>query len=141
MQTIVSVLASPYVQAPTIPLLLLLIKPLTKKLVRGLEKPLTWDDYYLGVDFLYGALTSAIVYAGTLWRRRQAGIFPFPTDSQLLAANAYLFIVFCLLIAVLALHQEFEPRRRGGHTDRSRRIWLGLGANGVGASMLCAFVL
>lgn len=141
MQVVWDFLASPYFQAPAIPLILLLLKPLTKKLVRGPASPLSWNDYYLGVDFMYGTLSSALVYAGALWRRRQATTVNNPTDDQLMSASAFVFIAFLLLIVVLCLHQEFEPRRRGGRDERSRRLWLGAFGNLLGAGMLVAFVL
>ncbi len=112
-----------------------------KKLIRGPEKPIVWDDFYLGVDFTYGALSSTVVYAGYLWRRRAAGAPNAPTDPQLLNCTVFLVVIFALLIVILSLHQEFEPRTTAGHSEQARRIWLGGVANVVGASMLVAFVL
>lgn len=141
MSALWDLLANPYFQAPAIPLLLLLLKPLVKKLIRGPEKPIVWDDFYLGVDFIYGALSSTVVYTGYLWRRRAAGTSNTPTDLQLLNCTVFLVVIFALLIVVLSLHQEFEPRTTGGYSEKARRIWLGGVANLLGASMLVAFVL
>lgn len=141
MPSIGDFLASPYFQAPLIPLVLLLIKPLTKKLIRGPQSPLAWSDYYLGVDFAYGAVSSSIVYLGALWRRRHAAASTAPTDDQLMLATGFVFIALVLLIVLLYLHQEFEPRRRGGRDERSRRLFLGGVGNVLGAGALIVFVV
>jgi hypothetical protein len=145
------VLLSKYTVALGIPIILMICGSVAKKLVRGSgwEKP----DFYLGVEFALAAMSSAFLHiydlASEIQKMNSGSGSPATPLSQTVAASinqlhtqlsltaGFLCVTFCLLLYILALHQDWEKHK--GVNGQFLR--LGIWSNLLGCGLMCAFVL
>jgi dipeptide/tripeptide permease len=136
---IADVLANRYFIALIIPLALLLIGAVAKKLVRGTA----WvrSDFWLGMDLALAGMSAGFIYLYELVRA-SSGAPPVQQSSTLvnkLLVDTGFLVVSCLgLLWVLALHQDHE--RNTGRP--AAQFWLlAVVGNGVGALILVVFIV
>jgi len=122
-----------------IPLTVLLVGALGKKLVRGAGR---WrrQDFYVGIQLSLAAMASGFAYLADLFDRS-----PIPRD-QSLTTLGFVLVALLLFMVVVAIHQDWEDATESvGEDTRSNPKhqfwWLGFGANAVGITLLASFVL
>lgn len=118
-----------------VPLVLLLTGALTKKLVRA--TPFKKSDFFLGIEFTLGALTSALTYCCEITKESFTGNNSDQL-AKIAAIGAFLVFNLILLLIVLGIHQEWE---KPGVNSRSQFIHLGLFSNFLGTILILAFIL
>jgi hypothetical protein len=119
------VLTNPYMVALGIPIVLIILGALAKKLVRGSD----WQrsDFYLGVELSLAAMASALVYVFDLAKLMSSQPANESGLPQRIAATAsFLALCFFFLLWVLSTHQDWERRSQN---PRGQFVWLGLLAN------------
>lgn len=106
-----------------IPVVLILVSGLLKKIVRG-KSPFRLDDFYLGLDLTLAAFSAAVNV-----------LEMDPTGRENLAW--YFVFTLITLMAQIALHQEW-----GGLPVPSGKqfILLGCGSNALGIALLGFFI-
>ncbi|MBZ5645061.1 MAG: hypothetical protein LAO19_20055 [Acidobacteriia bacterium] len=123
-----------YFTAFSIPVVLILISALTKKIVRktGFE----WEHFFLGVDLTLAAFAAAAVNVADLLE-----IDPKSIPQPNIGVTATIYIISCFLLFVLqvAFHQDWSDRP--GSTQWKQILVLGIASNAVGAALLGFFVL
>jgi hypothetical protein len=114
-----------------IPVVLILVTAVTRKIVRG-KSPFQWADWYLGLDLTLAAFSSAAVNILELNARGRENL------------AWYLVLAFIVFILQIAIHQEWVDPPRVSHAPlvsrRKQAILLGLLANTIGVSLLGFFI-
>lgn len=114
-----------------IPVILILVTAVTRKIVRG-RSPFRPSDFFLGLDLTLAAFSSAAV---NILELNQAG-------RQNLAW--YLVLTFIVFILQMAIHQEWGDQIPANEvsavTSRRQVTLLGLLANIVGVALLGFFI-
>lgn len=134
------VLASPYFVALGVPLLLIVVGAVARKLVRGTA----WipQDFYLGIDLGLAALSAGLIHMYDIVEQMKvgAGTTPagLPVEQALLHAAGFLVLSIVAMLIVMAVHQDSEKRPR----RRFRQfLWLGVVSNVVSGGLLTLFIL
>lgn len=119
-----------YTIALGIPLVLILLGAMVKKLVRGT----TWQpsDFFLGVELSLSALTSSLIFIFEISASVSA--------NQSKVAPLGIFTATCLFLffVVMAFHQDWEKKPQN---PKAQIIWLGGFCNLIGIGLLSSFVL
>ncbi|WP_137111514.1 hypothetical protein [Rhodobacter sp. SY28-1] len=118
-----------YVIALGIPLVLILLGALAKKLVRGT----TWEarDFFLGVELSISAVSSALIYIFELSKSVTG-------QEKSISLGIFTATSLLLFFAVMAFHQDWEKKPQD---IKGQRIWLGGVCNLIGVVLLSGFVL
>jgi hypothetical protein len=137
--TITDVLANRYFVAVGVPLLLILMGAIARKLVRGTR----WvrQDFYLGIDLALAALSSGLIYLYEIVQLMRQG--PPPPGSPgyehaLLAATGFIIVSLVALMLMLGLHQDEE---RAGLKPIRQFLSLGVLGNAASGGLLAMFIL
>jgi hypothetical protein len=135
---VADVLSSPYFVAAGVPLLLVLVGAVARKLVRGTA----WirQDFYLGIDLALAALSAGLIYLYDvlqLMKSGTAGPGSLPPELQLLRAASFIALSILILLVVMAFHQDHErkPRR-----PLKQFLLLGIVSNFVSGGLLAVFI-
>lgn len=130
----VELLASPFFVGVGVPFILLVLGAVSRKLVRG--KPWEKKDFYLGIQFTFAALSSALLYTFDIAKRLSSNAPP-KTSEQLIASVTFIVVTFFFLVLLLAIHQDWESR--DGESGQFLR--LGIISNLTGSGLLFSFVV
>lgn len=122
-----------YFTAFSIPIVLILISALTKKIVRKTD--FRWEYFYLGVDLTLAAFAAASVNMTDLLETNRTANFPDVGTS----ATIYIIACFLLFVLQVAFHQDWSDRP--GSDPWKQILVLGIASNLVGAALLGSFVL
>lgn len=131
-------LTNPYYIGIGIPILLIILGAIAKKIVRG--KGWRARDFYMGIEFTLAALSSAILYLVELYRSilLQTQYAPNIIYNKALTTALFIPVVFILFMVVLSTHQDWENQVE---RPRAQFFRLGLFCNFMGSGLLCSFVL
>jgi len=125
-----------YFTAFSIPIVLILVSALTRKIVR--KTGFTWEYFYLGVDLTLAAFAAAAINVADLLEvERHAGDPPFNDIG--VTATIYIIACFLLFVFQIAFHQDWSDRP--GSAKWKQILVLGIASNAVGAALLGFFVL
>jgi len=131
-------LGNKYVVAFVVPLILILCGGIIKKLVRGAPSWKT-KDFYLGIEMLFAAFTSAIFNIISI--SRELPSITRPTGLifiSILHSAVFLVFAFCMLLIVMGIHQWQENTN---NTEKVKDFWLGLICNIFGVAVLAVCYL
>jgi len=134
-----TILVNKYVIAFVVPIILIVCGGVIKKLVRGTS---SWQakDFYLGIEMLFAAFTSAIfniisvsnaAYTGTI---QHTGASP----QTILESAIFLVFAFFMLLIVMGIHQWQE---NSGNEEKVKKFWMGYICNAIGTAVLAVFYL
>jgi len=135
---VTDLLASPYFAGIGMPLLLVLLGAVAKKLVRGTG----WirQDFFLGIDLALAALSSGLIYLYELLRRM--GRDPAGTQDgyeyALLSAMGFIIVAILVLFLTLTLHRDEE---RNGARPVRQFLLPGVVSNLSAGGLLTIFVV
>lgn len=118
-----------YFIALGIPLILILLGAIAKKIVRGSQ----WikSDFFLGVELSLSAVASSLIYIFEISNSRGG-------DDKAIALGVFSVTCLLLFFVVMAVHQDWE---RETQNCRGQLIWLGGFGNLIGIGLLFSFVL
>ncbi|MEP3776858.1 MAG: hypothetical protein ABJM82_07505 [Shimia thalassica] len=118
-----------YVIALGIPVALIVIGGLVKKIVRGS----TWQaaDFFLGVELALSAVTSSLIYVFELSKSTDP-------SQKAAALGVYSVTSLFLFLIIVGFHQEWEKKPQD---LRGQKIWLGGFCNLIGIGLISGFVL
>jgi hypothetical protein len=123
-----------YITAFGIPLILILVSALTRKIVR--KTRFIWDDFYLGVDLTLAAFSAAAVNVVDLLESTDSATAP-PHVGE--TATLYIVACFVLFVLQVAFFQDWSDRPA---VDKRKQILLlAVASNIVGIALLGFFVL
>ena len=124
-------LLSPFFTALVIPIALIFLGAVAKKLVRA--KPWARRDFYFGVELSIAALSSGLIRIFELAQN-------LTSNSQVPLISTTLFILATLFLffVVLVLHQMLKSRR---NKRRAQIIWLCIISNLIGGGLIATFVI
>ncbi|HEY0023795.1 MAG TPA: hypothetical protein VGB24_12820 [Longimicrobium sp.] len=137
----VEILLHAYFVALGVPVILIGVGALAKKLIRGTS----WirQDFFLGVDLALASLSSGLIYLYQVLEsaRNAHGVQPpnaASADQKLLLGVSYVVVALFALLVVMSAHQDQE---RNTTNPMKQIIWLGVISNLVGGGLLAAFIL
>lgn len=115
-----------------IPIALILVSAVTKKIVRG--SGWRWEDFYLGMDLTLAAFSAAAVNVLDFQGRAN------PPVGTNIGANAawYIAVCFFLYIVQTAFHQDWQRPEKIG---KKQILMLGLASNIIGIGLLGFFII
>jgi hypothetical protein len=134
-----------YFVAVGIPLLLILLGAIARKLIRA--TPWLRDDFFLGVDLAIAAISSGLIYTSDLLAAKQAASgcstdacrsVLATADERLVRNSSFLVIALILFLLILAMHQD-DGRLTGNL--RRQTLVLGVASNLIGVGLLALFIL
>lgn len=144
MDSVINLLANRNFIALAVPIILLLVGGLGKKLVRH-DKSWHRKDFYLGVDAALAAISAALIHiydvTKTLKSTFEAGNSASPQINKLyatlVATVGFIVITLGLLMFVIGIHQNWESK----DTNRAGQwFWLVIFSNMIGLGLMSAFV-
>lgn len=134
-----AILVNKYIIAFVVPIVLIVCGGVIKKLVRGTP---SWraNDFYLGIEMLFAAFTSAIFNIISVSNVANTNLSSqSATHTQLILESAiFLVFAFFMLLVVMGIHQWQE---NSGNDGRGKIIWMGYICNAIGTSVLAVFYL
>jgi len=125
-----------YFTAFSIPIVVILITALTKKIVR--KTGFIWENFYLGVDLTLAASIAAAVNVADMMAQ---GRVPNDPSGPTIGITATIYIIACFFLFVLqvAFHQDWSERP--GSAKWKQVLVLGIASNIVGVGLLGCFIL
>ena len=125
-----------YLTAFAIPLILILVSAVTRKIVR--KTGFLWGDFYLGVDLSLAAFSAAAVNVIDLMESDSNVSASLPHTHVGETATLYIIACFVLFVLQVAFSQDWGNRPE---IDKGKQILiLGIASNAVGAALLGFFV-
>jgi hypothetical protein len=106
----------------------------------------------MGVEFTLAALASSLVYLFDIAKDLAEGgpSTIVSVDQRLVVTASFISVTFCILMVVLAIHQDYEHRdkesQKNGRKNqnqirREQIFWLCIISNLIGAGLIAGFVL
>jgi hypothetical protein len=121
-----AILSNRYVAAFCVPLGVLVIGVLSKKIMRG--RGWQRDDFYLGVELALAALAGDLTYLIDVWSGQQS--------SHTIAPPIYLVVILVFLFVLIAQHQDWAKQSKSWQ----QIVYLCFVSNVVGGALLVGFI-